>query len=186
MNAMAVPPFGPTPLEQLFAEFEYVAFRLEMQREYRVPGEWELFSAAQSGEIVTEYPFPEWLDEVSSLKTQGRSVRRVLASTAPPSAFFEFRVREYRRNIAAGEEIRVVIPDRLPVTGDFWLFDERIAALLFFDSHGHQIDVEITEDPALITDLIEVKEDLEDWGEPISSYWNRYLGSAADISSVLG
>lgn len=186
MNVMEVPPHRATPLEQLFAEFEYEAFRLEMQPEYRVPGEWELFSAAQSGDIVTEYPFPEWLDQVSSLKARGRSVRRVLAATVPLSAFFEYRVREYRRNVAAGEEMRVVVTNRLPVTGDFWLFDERIAALLFFDSHGRQIDVEITQDPALITDLIEVKEDLEEWGEPISSYWNRYLGSAADISSVLG
>jgi hypothetical protein len=180
---MAVP---PTPLDELFATFEYEAFRLEMQREYRVAGEWELFSAAQSGEIVTEYPFPEWLHAVSLLNAQGRSVRRVLASTAPPSAFFEFRVREYRRNVSAGEEMRVVFTERLPVTGDFWLFDERVAALLYFDAYGRQIDMEITQDPVLITDLIEVKEDLEDWGEPISSYWNRYLGSAADISSVLG
>jgi hypothetical protein len=185
MKAMAVPP-TPTALERLFATFEHEAFRLEMQREYRVDAEWALFSAAQSGEIVTEYPFPEWLDQVQSLTTSGKSIRRVLASVAPPSAFFEFRMREYRRNVSAGEEMRVVFTDYLPVTGDFWLFDDRIAALLQFDAHGRQISVDITEEPGMISDLIEVKEDLEEWGEPISGYWNRYLGSAADISSVLG
>jgi hypothetical protein len=183
---MAVPPTGPATLEQLFVSYEREAFRLEMQREYHIEPEWALFSAAQSGEIVTEYPFPEWLDQVQSLKANGQSVRRVLASTAPPSAFFEFRMREYRRNVSAGEEMRVVFTERLPVTGDFWLFDDRIAALLQFDNAGRPIGVEITEEPGMISDLIEVKEDLEDWGEPIEGYWTRYLGSAADISSVIG
>jgi hypothetical protein len=182
---MAVPP-TPTALERLFTTFEREAFRLEMQREYRIDAEWALFSAAQSGEIVTEYPFPEWLDQVQSLSASGKSVRRVLASTAPPSAFFEFRMREYRRNVSAGEEMRVVFTNHLPVTGDFWLFDNRIAALLSFDAQGHPTGVEITEEPGMISDLVEMKEDLEEWGEPISGYWNRYLGSAADISSVLG
>jgi hypothetical protein len=182
---MAVP---PTALEQLFATFEHEAFRLEMQRVYWVEPEWSLFSAAQSGDIVTEYPFPEWLETVQSLKQKpgGRSIRRVLATTAPPSAFFEFRVREYRQNVAAGEEMRVVFDKRLPVTGDYWLFDNRIAALLQFDADGRQIGVEITEEPGMISDLVEMKEDLEEWGEPISGFWTRYLGSAADISSVLG
>jgi hypothetical protein len=185
---MAVPPTGATvsSLEYLLATFEREAFRLEMQREYRIEPEWQLFSAAQSGEIITEYPFPEWLTQVESTVQSGRSVRRVLASKAPPSAFFEFRMREYRQNVSAGEEMRVVFTDRLPVTGDFWLFDDRIAALLVFDPLGRPIDVEITEEPGMISDLIEVKEDLEDWGEPIDGYWDRYLGSAADIRSVLG
>src|SRR5689334_15133168 len=150
---MAVPPSGPTPatLEQLFATFAHEAFRLEMQREYRVEPEWSLFSAAQSGEIVTEHPFPEWLETVQSLTAAGKSVRRVLASEVPPSAFFEFRLREYRRNVSAGEEMRVVITKRLPVTGDFWLFDDRIAALLHFDTHGRPIRVEITEEPGMIS-----------------------------------
>lgn len=181
MLAMAVPP----TLEQLFATFEHEAFRLEMQREYRVDPEWTLFSAAQSGEIVTEYPFPEWLEQVQSLVANGRSIRRALVSVAPPSAFFEFRMRQYRQNVTAGEKMRVVFTDHLPITGDFWLFDDRIAALLHFDSVGRQIRVEITEEPGMISDLIEVKEDLEEWGEPIEGYWTRYLGSAADISSVL-
>jgi hypothetical protein len=183
---MAVPPRSASALEQLFGSFEHEAFRLEMQREYRVEPEWKLFSAAQSGDIVTEYPFPEWLDVVQSSTQNGKSVRRVLASVAPPSAFFEFRMRQYRRNVAVGEKMRVVFTERLPVTGDFWLFDDRIAALLKFDGLGRQVGVEITEEPGMISDLIEVKEDLEDWGEPIEGYWDRYLGSAADISSVLG
>jgi hypothetical protein len=183
---MAVPPRSLSAFEQLFGSFEYEAFRLEMQREYRVEPEWSLFSAAQSGEIVTEYPFPEWLDTVQSLTQNGKSVRRVLASLAPPTAFFEFRMRQYRRNVSAGEEMRVVFTDRLPVTGDFWLFDDRVAALLYFDAHGRQVGLDITQDPGMISDLIEVKEDLEEWGEPIEGYWNRYLGSAADVSSVLG
>lgn len=176
----------PPDLERLFATFETEAFRLEMQREYRLDEEWQLFTAAQSGEIVTEYPFPQWLDRVEHWKGEGKSVRRVMVSTAPPSAFFEFRIRQYRRNVQAGEEVRLVFTNDMPITGDFWLFDERVAAMLHHDAEGHLLRVEVTDEPGMISDLVEMKEDLEDWGEPIEGYWQRYLGSAADISSVIG
>lgn len=182
---MAVP-LLPPELERLFATFQSEAWRLEMQPLYRIEPEWALYSAAQSGEIVTEHPFPEWLERVEGWKASGKSVRRVMVSKAPPTAFFEFRLREYRRNAASGEQIRLVFTNHLPVTGDFWLFDERIAAILQFDTEGRLIGVDVTDEPGMVSDLIEVKEDLEDWGEPIEGYWNRYLGSASDISSVLG
>jgi hypothetical protein len=175
---MAVPP----DFDQLVQTFEREAFRLETLRQYRIEPEWSMFTASQSGEDVVDYPWPKWLETVSGITTSHRDITRLLAVKAPPSAFNEFRLRQYRHNVEAGEQVKVLFTDHIPVTGDFWLFDDRIAALLKFDDEGRPLGVDITDERALINDLVELKEDLLDWGEPAEGYWHRYLGSASTVS----
>lgn len=170
---------APLDLDQLFRTFERDAFRLETLPEYRIEPEWSAFTASQSGELVADYAWPKWIETVESLTHAGKSVNRLLAVKAPPTAFNEFRLRQYRHNVEAGENVKVLFTDRIPVTGDFWLFDDRIAALLRFDDAGRPMGVDVTDEYGLISDLVELKEDLLDWGEPASGYWDRYIGGTA-------
>lgn len=80
----------------------------------------------------------------------------------------------YRQNAAVGENVRIAVTDDIPVTGDYWLFDNCVAALMRYNDDGIFINTEIVDDQSLIHDLVEAKDDLLDWSEPIAGFWDRH------------
>ncbi len=131
-------------LRAAFKQLEREAFRLEVQQSYggvADPG-WDAWQAGR--------PLPErtvdndwWLAEVASHVAAGRRRYRVLVVDRPPTDYVRYELAAFAFNIAAGEEIFVVLreadPELFTLTEDFWMLDERFVAIMRYDENNRPL-----------------------------------------------
>ncbi|MFI5614707.1 DUF6879 family protein [Amycolatopsis sp. NPDC051903] len=141
-----------TTLLDLLDGFTSYAWRLEALDSYDVADEREQFDDFMAGRP----PRPsvddlEWQARARSVVASGRRIGRVRMVGHPVTDYTRFEWAAYPDNLAAGEEIRVY--DRTWPEGtdprfeqDFWLFDDRIAAVMNYASDGQFLGITITED----------------------------------------
>ena len=76
--------------------------------------------------------------------------------------------------MAAGEDVRILrredwsrmlLPDR-----DFWLFDDRVAAVMIYDEGGNFLGAETTSDPEMIARYRQVRDRLMQHSVPLADY----------------
>lgn len=141
--------------------FQRSAFRLELQPWYVEPEEAETVARFVAGnpQDPTEVPMlRDWFNQIRELTSRGRRVERVRVQDEPPTDYQRWERFISPWNIAAGETMRYLPRDRaheiglLPAAGeaDWWLFDDTILMLMFFDEDGRRIRNEITDDLSLI------------------------------------
>ncbi|GAB3156782.1 hypothetical protein GCM10027290_55400 [Micromonospora sonneratiae] len=128
----------PGAFQKLFADFEHVAFKLEVRRAYGLPSEDIPFQQFLNGQDPGVAWLQNWLDLMESQTSTGKRVERVRVVDDPPSDYLRFEIFVTPHNLAAGEDIRYLDRDQarrlnLP-NHDFWLFDSRTLAVLHFDS----------------------------------------------------
>jgi hypothetical protein len=148
--------FGPAVLS-----FRHTAFRLELQRGYREPGESETVAKFLAGE-----PEPPteveglrlWFDAIRERTRQGMRIERVRVHEDPPTGYQRWERWIDPWNIAAGEVMRYLTRQRtheiglLPDVGDkdWWLLDSNRLILMRFDEQGNRIHNELETDPAIV------------------------------------
>jgi len=140
-------------LEEFGAEFSTCAraFRLELLDTYTEDTETRFFRLYEAGQTECPEEFnSDWLNTLAAAKSRGAEFRRVrFLSTSPLTPYIEFELDwGYRRNIAAGEQIRaisnVTLDKLVGLTGmavDFWLFDESRCYLVMYVSVGRFLGV---------------------------------------------
>ncbi|MET7682832.1 DUF6879 family protein [Streptomyces sp. NPDC005423] len=152
------PRTGPPELQpfasvsHLFRDFKHTAWRLETRRGYasdRNSPKWPRFLA---GEDIACGPDNTWRENVRAQTALGKRFERVRVADEPPSKGQKFLLASAPSNIAAGEDIRLLIRARaqelrLP-EHDFWLFDSRVLVRFAFDDEDTTLGVYVTEDPA--------------------------------------
>ena len=137
-------------------DFQHSAFRLELQLDYREPGETDLADAWLSGEEVdpeTDPGLAEWFRSVRTHVTAGRTVERVRVHEDPPTDYQRWERWLGRWNTAAGETLRYLTRARaydiglLPAAGeeDWWLYDDARLLVMRF-AEGRRVENEIITD----------------------------------------
>lgn len=120
------------------------AFRLECRDAYDLTYEEADFRRFLAGEPV---PPPDvawwrpWLDDITRLTAQGKTVRRVRVLAEPPSDYQRWELWAAPWHAAAGEQIRYITRSRaaaigLPLDEDWWLYDDDRLVIMRFDDDG--------------------------------------------------
>jgi pyrimidine deaminase RibD-like protein len=148
--------------------FERTAFRLELQREYREPGEMRSIERFLAGnpQDPSEMPgFDEWCARVAAQTTAGKRRARVRIVDDPPTGSQLWEQWLDPWNTRAGEDVRYL--DRaeayeiglLPAAGtdDWWLLDGARLVVMRFDVTGRRVENE------LVTDLERVTQAQQWW-----------------------
>ncbi|WP_433661149.1 DUF6879 family protein [Nocardia sp. CA-128927] len=160
--------------EQLFRDCRRQAFRLETQDSYSSPEEDEPFRKFLAGEpddLAWAEPWDELMREITS---SGRRVERVRVVTVPHSDYTRFLLALAPDSLASGEDIRWV-PRHLTepadtATGDYWLFDDDIAAFNLFTTDGEWTGVAVTTDPVIVGHCCSVRDRMQRIGIPHRDY----------------
>lgn len=141
-----------TTLLDLLDSFTTYAWRLEALDTYDISDEREQFNDFMAGRIPEPSPDDlEWQARARAVVASGRQIGRVRMVGHPVTDYTRFEWAAYPYNIAAGENIRVY--DRAWPGGaeprfkqDFWLFDDRVVAVMNYAGDGRFLGITITED----------------------------------------
>lgn len=127
-------------LSAAFAGFQRSAWRLCSLDAYDVPEEREPFAQWRARRVLGPR-LDAWPELVHLRTAGGASMARVHIFTQPLTAYAEWSLALLPQNVAAGEDVRIVLRDELPpdlvdLREDFWIFDDRLAATMRYDEGG--------------------------------------------------
>jgi uncharacterized protein DUF6879 len=159
-------PISGRQLEVEFATFSHSAFRREARQHY-------------AGTARDE----EWISLLRANRRWGRAHQRVHYVTEPlTDAMVEELTVGYEGNVAAGEDIRVIITDPGDVPGyDYWLFDSCRLYLMHYDPDGAWAGVTCVHDPARIVEACRARDEALHRATP----WCAYITSRPDLQRRL-
>ncbi|MEV7401754.1 DUF6879 family protein [Streptomyces sp. NPDC091267] len=166
--------FGPTEsvhvaqwidfneFDSMFVSLQHSAWRLETRRRYASDETTDTYGQFARGEQVVWDLDDPWCVERREQVALGKRFERVRILDEPPTAGQLYLLDNGRRNVAAGENIRVMSRSlaqehRLP-DEDFWIFDSRVVALLHFDSDDEMTRVELITNPVDVVRYAQVRE----------------------------
>lgn len=137
------------------SSFRRSAFRLEVLDRYAVAAEAEPFRRFLAGEPQDPAWREPYKEFVRTALRDGKRIARVHVVREPLSDYLEFELTcGYPANVAAGEDVRVLrrtswphlrLPDH-----DYWLFDDRVAAVMIYDQAGGFLGADVTSDPPAV------------------------------------
>lgn len=123
----------------LFRDFQHNVWRWECQGTYREPSEREPFRRWREGDPDPTY-LDSWVERVRQFRTEGKTFQRVRMVTSPPTDYLRWQFDVTAKNIAGGEDIRWIDEDEAAALGapahDFYIFDDRLVAIMAFDENG--------------------------------------------------
>jgi hypothetical protein len=147
-----------TEFVRRIATVQNSAFRLELQRQYREPGEetsLTKYLAGEPGDPFEDLNGFRWIGIIRDIKNRGGQLERVRVHDTPPTDYQRWERWLGGWNIDAGEVIRYMTRDQahevglLPAAGDidWWLLDDTELITMHFDSNGNRIRTELGSDP---------------------------------------
>ncbi|WP_433221617.1 DUF6879 family protein [Dactylosporangium sp. CS-047395] len=128
---------------------------LETRDAYGTEVELPRMAAWRQGEPDDESWLAWWLEMLRGHRAAGRTCRRARVVSEPFSDYQRWTYSHVDRLVDAGEDIRYVSRRRLidvllPGSGDFHVFDDRLALFLHYAGSGTNTAFEITEDPTTV------------------------------------
>lgn len=142
-------------------DFRHSAFRLELQPDYREPGETDLADAWLAGQEVDPESDPglaDWFAHVRAFTSAGGRIARVRVHEDPPTDYQRWERWLGRWNTAAGEDVRYLTRAKAHEIGllptadaleDWWLHDEdRLIVMRFIG--GRRVQNELITDRTLV------------------------------------
>jgi hypothetical protein len=149
--------------DDLLHSFKRAAFRLETRSTYALSYEQADFERFLAGAPV---PPPEvdwwrpWLDEISRLAGEGRTVSRVRLLDEPPTDYQRWEMWAADWHSRAGERIGYMSRRRaaeagLPVAHDWWLLDDERVIIMWFTSAGEISERELITEPGVVARFCE-------------------------------
>lgn len=163
--------------DKLFHTFRQEAFHLELQDVYRTSIEDGPYAKWVKGEEDDYAWFKPWLDQTRALTSTGKKIRRVRVVSEPFTDYIRWEHSLTPLNLEAGEDIRW-LPRRLlppdvtfPVDGnDWWFFDCKVLAVTHFEPSGRYAGSELTEDPDVVEQCVQLRNRLWDIALPYDQY----------------
>ena len=145
----------------MLRSFKRSAFRLETRRSYALTYEREEFERFLAG---TPTPPPEvdwwqpWLEQITRLAGEGKTVSRVRVLTDPPTPYQRWELWAAPWHAQAGEDIRYMPQWRARQLGllperkeqDWWLLDDERVILMRFTRDGEIDGKTLTDDPGVV------------------------------------
>lgn len=166
----------------LFSTYSKEAFRLEMLPEYNVSGEWENFQHyLQTGVVLPNTDFQEYLEKVRTKVRDGAKHTRLRVVEQPliPYQIFEIKMGYIPISQVGGfislieRNVFVEVAQNWQNLGDFWLFDDRIAAKMQYDGEGKWLGADVISDVDEVNLLREVKTVLLQYATPMSDFLRK-------------
>lgn len=162
---------------RLFERFHHDAFHLELRDDYSVPDEDGPFQRWLGGEETEHSYLAPWFRLVRQSTARGMTVRRVRVVSEPLTPYIQWEHTVTAANEGAGEDIRW-LPRRLlpadavfPFDGqDWWLFDDRLLAVGYFDQAGRVLGSQIIEDTDTVTQCARLRDRLWTLAVPHTEY----------------
>lgn len=144
--------------EELLRSFERSAFRLETQPFYALDYEREEFERFLAGSPRPPSEigwWKQWLDQITALTRQGKSVSRVRVLSEPPTSYQRWMLWADPWYASASENIRFTPRSQaerigLPLEHDWWLLDDSRVIVMRFTSSGEVTGKELVTDPAAV------------------------------------
>lgn len=139
----------------MLATFKRTAWRWEARPAYYEAEEQEHLALYLAGRPV-EPPdmdwYRPWLDGMTRMRADGRTLSRVIVLDEPPTGYQQWRRWASRWAIEAGEQITWIRRSRatelaLPASHDFWLLDSERVIALWFAPTGEISRRELITDP---------------------------------------
>jgi hypothetical protein len=92
-----------------------------------------------------------WLEMLRGHRSAGRTCRRARVVSEPLSDYQQWTMSHAELLVDAGEDVRYAARPRLaqvalPGSGDFYVFDDKIALFLHYAGNGTNASFEVTED----------------------------------------
>lgn len=135
--------------------FAVSAFRLEVLDTYVAANEAEPYRRFLAGEGADQAWRAPWQRFVRQALAAGGRMDRVHVVREPLSDYVRFELTcAYPASVEAGEDVRILprhIADGLDLPDfDYWLLDERQAAIMTYDEAGNWLSVSLSDDPGLV------------------------------------
>ena len=168
--------------EQLVHDFDGLfrrrVFRLETLDWYDAPNEREPYAGFLAGKPADWTWREPWKRLVRDVRASGRIMQRVHVVTEPVSDYIRFELlRVYPANVEAGEDVRIlsrVTAERLSLDlafdGDFWEFDDALAARLIYDDAGAVSRVELERVPGQLAGRSRIRDLALFYSVPLTRY----------------
>jgi hypothetical protein len=164
---------GAADLGRLFDRFRRSAFRLEVLPVYNISAEAERLAAFRAGRSLPERS-PRTNSFLADIdKSRGKkSWQRVRVVDEPPTEYERYQLSAtYRESAAAGEDIRILIRSLAAgLNRDWWLFDDKTAALLDYDGEFRLVDAQVTTDRSVIERCRGQRDQALAAAEPLEEY----------------
>lgn len=148
--------------DSMFTTLKHSAWRLETRRRYASDETTPTYAEFARGDVVSWDLDDPWCTERRQQVALGKRFERVRIVDSPPTPGQRYLLDNARRNIAAGEDIRMLPRHqagelRLP-EADFWIFDSRVVALLHFDDVDEMTGVELITNPVDVLRYVQARE----------------------------
>jgi hypothetical protein len=166
--------------EQLVRDFDGLfrerVFRLETLDYYDAPNEHEPYARFLAGQPADWTWREPWKRLVRDVRASGRIMQRVHVVSEPVSDYIRFELLHvYPANVDAGEDVRILGREHareigILGIGDFWLFDDSLAAILIYDDGGSVGRVELEDRPGPLMYLRSIRHDGLKAAAPLARY----------------
>jgi len=142
---------------ELFTSVERTARHLETRDHYQVPGEdyyLQQFLDGRYDDMEHRAYFADWIEPVRAATEAGKRFERVRVLPADLTPYLRLEVRWNRYNAEAGEDVRYLSRMKanelaLPAH-DFWTFDGKRVALMYFTADHRWLGADLITDPAIV------------------------------------
>lgn len=137
-------------LEYWFNNFSIQANRIETRDHYAIydTNEYEEYIKYTKGEKIYSYANIEWLDTIRNAKNRNKIITRIRVIPDHITEYFRYEFNWcYPKNMEAGEEIGFICNDEYKSIiraygldiNDIWIFDQKIAICLLYNSQDEYI-----------------------------------------------
>lgn len=157
------------------ALFSRSAYRLETLDYYVADNEQEPYRRFLTGQPQDPHWRAPWKQLVRAARAAGKTMARVHAVSEPLSTYLKFEITcSYPGSAEAGEDVRILrrqnwpwlrLPDR-----DYWLFDDRAAAVMEYGADGNWLAVSMTTDAAMLRYYRQARDTAMEHAEPLTTY----------------
>ena len=142
--------------DALFTAFSTSAFRLEARDRYHAPEEQERLARYLAGhgyDAASRRATP-WWQLIHAATGSGKRVERVRIVTEPHTEYTRYALVGAAVNIDGGEHVHYLdrvharaleLPDH-----DYWLFDDKVVALMHFGENDMFLGAEIRNEPEVL------------------------------------
>lgn len=148
-------PVDHTQLNDLCRGIKHSFVHLETRDAYGTDVELPHLAAWRRGEHDDFGWLAWWLEMLRGHRAAGRTCRRLRVVSEPVSEYQRWTLDHVGLFVEAGEDVRYAPRPRLatvllPGSGDFYVFDDKVALFLHYAGSGLNASLETTEDPGIV------------------------------------
>ncbi len=157
-------------------------FRLEAIPEYGVPEDLVLFEKWKQGTLELDKASKAYLEKLNKTKKRGVKMQRVRIVPLPISEYIKYEIDFWKHSIQKGEEILFLEENEYEnliknlnfEPRDFWMFDDKVLIMFYYDGKGDFLREEVIQNDKIIKQYKDLKEKLLKKSIPMKQFLGKY------------